>query len=93
MADGIGYSGTLFCLAAVYIGTFADHIQLGELKKSVKTTEEIVSALQPQLHTENVLGGPELESFYVIGGQKLYVTVDGKAVGDYFPLQAEKGTK
>lgn len=89
---GIGYFGIFFgCLAAVQIGTCADHLQVGRVGESVKNIEEMVSAQQPQLHTENVLGGPEMETFYNIDGQRLYVTVDGKPVESYLPaLQVEK---
>ncbi len=92
--NGIGYSGIFFvCLAAVQIGTCANHIGMEKVKEKVGTIEKIVSAQQPQLHTENVLGGPEPESFYVIDGKRLYVTIDGKAVDSYFPQQAEKGAR
>ncbi len=91
---GIGYSGTfLMCFIAAQMATCWDSINLSRTRSTVNNIERIVSAQQPQLHTENVLGGPEPESFYVIDGKRLYVTIDGEAVESYFPLQAEKGIR
>lgn len=93
MANGIGYSGTfLMCFIAAQMATCWDSINLSRTRSTVDNIEKIVST-KPQLHTENVLGGPGMESFYVIDGKRLYVTIDGKAVESYFPLKAEKGTR
>ncbi len=43
------------------------------------------------LRVEDVLGGPVPETFYVIDGKNVYLLIDGKAMGEYFPLRAEKG--
>jgi hypothetical protein len=36
-------------------------------------------AQQPQV-VQNVIGGPEVEKFYIVDGQRAYVEIDGKSV-------------
>ncbi|MBI2102274.1 hypothetical protein HYT55_00405 [Candidatus Woesearchaeota archaeon] len=94
---------------AVNVGTCTDSMRgrdiqesLRQARKEIQYVREDVQRLgnpamdsndSLDLRVENVLGGPELESFYTIEGKRVYVTVDGRPVEEYFPLQAEKGTE
>ncbi len=99
----------LMSLTAVQVATCGSHFSQRDIKNSLKEArteiqyirENVQRSQNPAMDSndsldfrvENVLGGPEPESFYVIDGNRLYVTVDGKPAESYFPLQAEKGMK
>src|SRR3989344_398233 len=90
---------------AVNVGTCTDSMRGRDIQDSLKQARREIQYVRENvqrlgnpamdsndsldLRVENVLGGPELDSFYTIDGKRVYVTVDGKPVGDYFPLQGE----
>ena len=44
----------------------------------------------PELKQTNVIGDTIPEQFYEIGGQRAYISIDGKAVSEYVPVILEK---
>lgn len=55
-----------------------------ELNSQKKLLEETVKKFSPEIHVENVIRGPEKETFYEFQGQRVYLKIDEKPVEDYF---------
>ncbi|MAG27568.1 hypothetical protein CMI47_18700 [Candidatus Pacearchaeota archaeon] len=46
-----------------------------------------IEKIQPEIQERNVIGGPEAERFYDTSAGRVYLEVDGKPVGEYFPRE------
>ena len=65
----------------------ADHCVVDGIERRLSAINETLQEQQkpPELREENVLGGPEVESFYELGGERAYITIDGRPVSFYHP--------
>ena len=67
---------TMLNVGAIYKNT-------NELSTKVADLESMLKTSQPILQEKDVLGNPELETFYEINGQRFYLRIDGKPVEQY----------
>ncbi|MBR9683766.1 hypothetical protein GOV03_04470 [Candidatus Woesearchaeota archaeon] len=50
---------------------------------ALKAMKLQIEAMKPQVQVENVIGYDAPEKFYEIDGQRVYLEIDGKPVGQY----------
>lgn len=76
----VSYSGFNFIALIMMTSTVIG------ITKSCSRTAELLKRTQPlEVITRDVIGGQELERFYVVNGIRTYSEIDGKPVESYFP--------
>ena len=72
------YSAILITGISVFVGN--EFRLIHRLENKVDSIESKLT-----LHYENVIGGPEKDKFYEIGGLRSYIEIDGKPIEKYIP--------
>ena len=78
--------GLYLLVSTGIVGSIRSCDNTSEIQDQLRKTTQIHIE---QIHIENVLGEATPEKFYEIGGQRVFLEVDGKPIQDYFKTPAE----